>query len=51
MAESVIFGLAAALVGQVLFAEYLGDYLAAISLAIVMLQCLAIAPLRGLLFR
>jgi len=45
----VVFGLAAALAGQVLFAEYLGDYLAAISLASAF-RYLAIAPMRGLLF-
>ncbi len=35
VAEFAVFGLAATLAGEALFAEYLGDYLAAVSLGIV----------------
>jgi hypothetical protein len=45
-----VFGLAATIAGQALFAEYVGDYLAAVSLGVVF-QYFAIAPMRGLCFR
>jgi hypothetical protein len=50
IAEFAVFGLAATIAGQALFAEYVGDYLAAVSLGIVF-QYFAIAPMRGLSFR
>lgn len=49
IAEFAVFGLGATLAGEALFAEYLGDYLAAIGLGIVF-QYFAIAPMRGLSF-
>ncbi len=50
VADLAVFDLAATLAGQALFAEDVGDYLAAISLGIVF-QYLAIAPTRELSFR
>jgi hypothetical protein len=47
IAEFVIFGLAATIAGSTVYAEMLGDYLAAISLG-VLFQYFAIAPMRGL---
>ncbi|HUN37264.1 MAG TPA: DUF4396 domain-containing protein [Trebonia sp.] len=47
IAEFGVFGLGATVAGQALTAEYVGDYLAAISLGIVF-QYFAIAPMRGL---
>lgn len=47
IAEFAVFGLGATIAGLALYAEMLGDYLAAISLGIVF-QYFAIAPMRGL---
>jgi hypothetical protein len=47
IAEFAVFGLGATVAGFSLFAEYIGDYLAAVALGIVF-QFLAIAPMRGL---
>jgi hypothetical protein len=50
VAEFTVFALAATVAGLTLGAEYIADYLAAISLGIVF-QYLAIAPMRGLSLR
>jgi hypothetical protein len=50
IAEFVVFGLAVSIAGQALYAEYIGDYLVAISFGIVF-QYLVIAPMRGLTLR
>lgn len=50
IAEFVLFGLAASLAGQALYAEYVGDYLLALSFGIVF-QYLVIVPMRGLTLR
>ena len=49
ISEWVIYAFAFAVAGQVLFAEYIGDYVLAIALGIVF-QYFAIAPMRGLSF-
>lgn len=50
IAEFVVFAVGAGIAGQPLFAEYIGDYVIAISFGIVF-QYLAIAPMRGLSLR
>jgi hypothetical protein len=50
LAEFAIFGLGAAIAGQAVYAEMVGDYLAAVTLGIVF-QYFAIAPMRGLNLR
>lgn len=50
IAEFVLFGVAATIVGQPLYAEYVGDYAVAISFGIVF-QYLVIPPMRGLPLR
>lgn len=50
LAEFVIFGLGATIAGEALYAEMIGDYLAAVALGIVF-QYFAIAPMRGLSLR
>lgn len=50
MAETVIFLIGATIAGVALYAEMLGDYLAAIALG-VLFQYFAIAPMRGLELR
>ena len=47
IAEFVIFGLGATVAGATVYAEMIGDYLAALALGIVF-QYFAIAPMRGL---
>ena len=47
LAETVVFLMAATIAGVTLYAEMLGDYLAAIALG-VLFQYFAIAPMRGL---
>jgi hypothetical protein len=47
VAEFAVFGLAATVVGETLFAEYVGDYVLAVLLGLVF-QYFAIAPMRGL---
>jgi Domain of unknown function (DUF4396) len=47
IAEWAVFGLGATVAGLTLGAEFIGDYVAAITLGIVF-QYLAIAPMRGL---
>lgn len=50
LAEFVIFGLGATIAGEVVYAEMVGDYLAAVALGIAF-QYFAIAPMRGLSLR
>ena len=50
IAEFAVFALAVTVAGQMLFAEYLGDYFLAVVLGLVF-QYFAIAPMRGLGFR
>jgi hypothetical protein len=50
LAEFAIFGLGATIAGQALYAEMVGDYLAALALGIVF-QYFAIAPMSGLSLR
>ncbi len=50
IAEFVIFALAIQLLGSMLLAEYVGDYVAALALGILF-QYWALAPMRGLNFR
>lgn len=50
IAEFVVFAVGATVAGQALFAEYVGDYVLAISFGIAF-QYLAIAPVRGLSLR
>jgi hypothetical protein len=50
IAEFAIFGLGAAIAGETVFAEYVGDYVLAIALGLAF-QYFAIAPMRGLSFR
>jgi hypothetical protein len=50
IAEFVIFALALQLLGSMLLAEYVGDYIAALALGILF-QYWALAPMRGLNFR
>lgn len=47
IAEFAVFFLAAAIAGETLFAEYVGDYILAIALGLAF-QYFAIAPMRGL---
>jgi hypothetical protein len=47
LAEFVLFAVGASIAGQSLYAEYIGDYVVAISFGIVF-QYLVIAPVRGL---
>lgn len=47
IAEFTVFGIGATIAGQMLFAAYIGDYIAAVILGIVF-QYFAIAPMRGL---
>lgn len=47
IAEFAVFGLGVTIAGQALFAEYIGDYVAAVILGVVF-QYFAIAPMRGL---
>ncbi|MGH3503330.1 MAG: DUF4396 domain-containing protein [Nocardioidaceae bacterium] len=47
VAEFAVFALGATIAGEALYPEYIGDYLAAVSLGIVF-QYFAIAPMRGL---
>lgn len=47
IAEWLIYGLALAVAGQTLFAEYIGDYILALAFGIAF-QYFAIAPMRGL---
>lgn len=49
IAEFVVFGLGATIAGVAVYAEFVGDYLAAVALGVVF-QYLAIAPKRGLSF-
>ncbi len=50
VAEFAVFGLGATIAGEALYAEFVGDYLAAVALGLVF-QYFAIAPMRGLGFR
>lgn len=50
IAEFAVFGLGVTVAGQALFAEYIGDYVAAVILGVVF-QYFAIAPMRGLSLR
>jgi hypothetical protein len=50
LAEFVVFGLSATVAGVAVYAEMIGDYLAAVALGIVF-QYFAIAPMRGLSVR
>jgi hypothetical protein len=50
IAEFAVFALGAAIASQAVYAEMVGDYLAAVSLGIVF-QYFAIAPMRGLSLR
>ncbi|MHB8329874.1 MAG: DUF4396 domain-containing protein [Acidimicrobiales bacterium] len=47
IAEWLVFGIGATVAGLALFSEYIGDYVAALSLGILF-QYFAIAPMRGL---
>jgi len=47
IAEFAVFGLAATIAGETVFAELTGDYIAALTLGIAF-QHFAIAPMRGL---
>ncbi len=47
IAEFTVFGAGFAIAGQMLYPEYIGDYIAAVALGIVF-QYFAIAPMRGL---
>jgi hypothetical protein len=47
LAEFAVFGLGATIAGEAVYAEMIGDYVAAVALGIVF-QYFAIAPMRGL---
>lgn len=50
VAEFAIFALGVAILGETVFAEYVGDYVLAVALGLAF-QYFAIAPMRGLSFR